>query len=76
MDGSSACKHVADYPRDRRQDVRPILLIGESGTGVGSRIGGHARPGGGKMRAEHVCYGTIGMTDEYRTSKTSLPIMK
>ncbi|KAF9160321.1 hypothetical protein DFQ26_005682, partial [Actinomortierella ambigua] len=43
---------------------QPILLIGESGAGIGSRIGGHTRLDGGKMRTEHVRYCTIGMTEE------------
>ncbi|KAG0254862.1 hypothetical protein DFQ27_006593, partial [Actinomortierella ambigua] len=44
-----------------RHQVRPILLIGECGTGVGSRIGGHAHRGG-KMRAEYIQYRAIDMT--------------
>ncbi|KAF9167971.1 hypothetical protein DFQ26_002196 [Actinomortierella ambigua] len=69
LDGSLKFQHVKECP-DVRQEVRPVLLIGESGTGVGSRIQGHARRGGGKMRAEHIRYCTIAMTDEFRTSKT------
>ena len=48
------------------------MLIGSAGTGVGSRIGGHARRGGGKMREQHRRYCTVGMTDEYRSSKTCI----
>lgn len=50
--------------------ILPVLMIGNAGTGVGSRIKGHSRRGGGKMRAEHRRYCTVGMTDEYRSSKT------
>ncbi|KAG0256593.1 hypothetical protein DFQ27_005639 [Actinomortierella ambigua] len=69
FDGSVPFQHVKECP-SRRHVVQPILLIGDSGTGVGSRIKGHARRGGGKMRAQHIRHCTIGMTDEYRTSKT------
>ncbi|KAF9426099.1 hypothetical protein BGZ94_006947 [Podila epigama] len=54
--------------------VRPVLLIGEAGTGVGSRIRGHDRRGGGIMREQHIRHCTIGMKDEYRTSKTGYTI--
>ncbi|KAG0258671.1 hypothetical protein DFQ27_004523 [Actinomortierella ambigua] len=67
--GSVPFQHVKECP-SRRHVVQPILLIGDSGTGVGSRIKGHARRSGGKMRAQHIRYCTIGMMDEYRTSKT------
>ncbi|KAF9164489.1 hypothetical protein DFQ26_001380 [Actinomortierella ambigua] len=69
LDASLEFQHVKECP-NVRQEVRPVLLIGDSGTGVGSRIQGHARRGGGKMRAQHIRYCTIAMTDEYRTSKT------
>ncbi|KAG9319417.1 hypothetical protein KVV02_002477 [Mortierella alpina] len=50
--------------------IFPVLMIGNAGTGVGSRIKSHSRRGGGKMRAEHRRYCTVGMTDEYRSPKT------
>jgi hypothetical protein len=61
--------HPAECPK-ARQFLLPVLLIGSAGTGVGSRIGGHARRGGGKMREQHRRYCTVGMTNEYRSSKT------
>jgi len=73
--------HVARSPESRtyahptecpkaREFILPVLLIGSAGTGVGSRIGGHARRGGGKMREQHIRYCPVGMTNEYRSSKT------
>ena len=64
-------KHVTQCPKSQ-PELRPVLLIGEAGTGVGSRIGGYQRRGGGKMREQHRRYCTIGMTNEYRTSKTCI----
>ncbi|KAK3821191.1 MAG: hypothetical protein J3Q66DRAFT_280018 [Benniella sp.] len=46
------------------------MLIGDAGTGVGSRIGGHVRRGGKKMRVEHMKHTVVGITSEYRTSQT------
>ncbi|KAF9942579.1 hypothetical protein BGZ70_006116, partial [Mortierella alpina] len=50
--------------------VLPVMIIGDKGTGVGSRIGGHARRGGSKMRRNHRRYCTVVIHDEFRTSKT------
>lgn len=52
--------------------VLPLLVIGNAGTGVGSRITGHARRGGKKLRQEHIRHCPIALTDEYRTSKTCI----
>ncbi|KAG0316592.1 hypothetical protein BGZ99_006812 [Dissophora globulifera] len=46
------------------------MLTGTARTGFGSRIGGHARRGGGRMRKEHQRHCLVAMTDEYRSSKT------
>ncbi|KAK3812149.1 MAG: hypothetical protein J3Q66DRAFT_263672, partial [Benniella sp.] len=43
--------------------------IGTAGTGTGSRIAGHERRGGTKMRNEHAQYCPVAMTDEHNTSK-------
>ncbi|KAF9951883.1 hypothetical protein BGZ72_006681 [Mortierella alpina] len=51
-------------------DVLPVMLIGDAGTGVGSRIGGHSRRGGKKLRQEHMKHCVAVLTDEYKTSKT------
>jgi len=48
----------------------PIMLTGTAGTCVGSRLKGHARRGGGKLRGEHQRYAVVGMTNEFCTSKT------
>jgi hypothetical protein len=40
--GASAYVHPVECPK-ARQFILPVLLIGSAGTGVGSRIGGHAR---------------------------------
>lgn len=63
--------YSAECPKTR-QFVLPVMLIGTAGTGVGSRIGGHSRRGGGKMRKQHIQYCTIGMTNEYRSSQTCI----
>ncbi|KAF9571998.1 hypothetical protein EC968_010475 [Mortierella alpina] len=48
----------------------PVFLIGAAGTGVGSRIKGHERRGGGKMREQHRQSAVVAITNEYRTSQT------
>ena len=49
--------------------VLPIMLIGDAGTCVGSRLKGHSRRGGGRMRAQHRQYCPVAIVDEYRTSR-------
>ncbi|CAO3567902.1 unnamed protein product [Mortierella alpina] len=49
--------------------VIPVMIIGDKGTGVGSRIGGHSRRGGTRMRRNHRRYCTVAIHDEFRTSK-------
>ncbi|KAF9570598.1 hypothetical protein EC968_001673 [Mortierella alpina] len=49
--------------------VLPIMLIGDAGTCVGSRLKGHSRRGGSKMRAQHRQYCPVAIVDEYRTSR-------
>ena len=49
--------------------VLPVLVIGDKGTGVGSRIQGHARRGGATMRRNHRRFAVVAMHDEYKTSK-------
>ncbi|KAK3811125.1 MAG: hypothetical protein J3Q66DRAFT_287113 [Benniella sp.] len=46
------------------------MLIGDAGTSVGSRIKGHERRGGKKLREQHIQHCPIAMTDEYLSSKT------
>lgn len=48
------------------------MLIGTAGTSIRSRIGGHARRGGGKKRRKHRPYLTVGTTNEYNTSKACM----
>lgn len=48
----------------------PIMIIGDAGACVGSRMKGHSRRGGKKMCKEHMKHTTVGITSEYRTSKT------
>jgi hypothetical protein len=45
-------------------------LIGSAGTGVGSRIKGHAKLGGKQLGKRHRRYTTVGITNEYHTSQT------
>jgi hypothetical protein len=56
-------------------DVLPVLIIGTAGTGVRSRIGGHARRGGGKMRKEHSQSCVVSMTNEYKTSQVCIFVL-
>ncbi|KAK3815084.1 MAG: hypothetical protein J3Q66DRAFT_343783 [Benniella sp.] len=49
--------------------MMPVMFIGAAGTGVGSRIGGHNRRGGTKLRKEHSRYCPVAVTDEFNTSK-------
>lgn len=53
-------------------DILPIMLVGDSGTGVGSRIQGHDRRGGKKMRREHMQHCPVVLTNEFRSSKTCI----
>jgi hypothetical protein len=53
-----------------RPEIRYMGFIGDAGTGVGSRLKGHARRGGGKIREQHRQHGTVVMTNEFMTSKT------
>jgi hypothetical protein len=53
----------------RRKDVAVIVLHGAAGTAVGSHIKGHQKRGGSKLTKEHRKYGTVGHTDESRTSR-------
>ena len=46
------------------------MCIGIAGTGVGTRIGGHLKYGGGQIRARHRRYATVCMTNEFMTSQT------
>jgi hypothetical protein len=74
------CHHIArsagnpfSYPQEcpkSRPFLLPIMLVGTAGTGVGLRIGGHFRRGGGKLREHHRQHCPIGMTDEFRSSQT------
>ncbi|KAI8360969.1 hypothetical protein B0O80DRAFT_374245, partial [Mortierella sp. GBAus27b] len=45
-------------------------FIGDAGTAVGSRLKGHARRGGTKIRAQHSQRGVVINTNEHMTSKT------
>ncbi|KAK3828311.1 MAG: hypothetical protein J3Q66DRAFT_306632 [Benniella sp.] len=52
--------------------VLPVIIIGDSGTCVGSRIGGHLRRGGNRFRTEHARNAVVAVQDEFRTSKTCI----
>jgi hypothetical protein len=67
--GSSKFHHPASCTK-HKPEVRLIGCIGAAGTGVGSRIGGHSRRGGAKLRQEHRQHSTVTITDEFMTSKT------
>ncbi|CAO3564588.1 unnamed protein product [Mortierella alpina] len=73
--------HTPNRPKDKMfvhmsecskqaTDILPVMLIGDAGTGVGLRIGGHTRRGGKKLRQEHMKHCVAVLTDEFKTSKT------
>jgi hypothetical protein len=64
--------HAKNCTRTAKMEVLPVMLIGNAGTSFGSRIKGHARRGGKKMRKEHQKNCVVGITDEYRTSKVCI----
>jgi len=68
---SKRFRHLSNCPKTEPR-VMPILLIGDAGTCVGSRLRGHARRGGSKMRREHQKYTAVAVVDEYRSSKVCL----
>lgn len=53
-------------------DVFPIHCIGNQGTGVGSTIKGFNRRGGRWLIEKHGRYGTVAITNEFRTSQTCI----
>jgi hypothetical protein len=50
-------------------EIRYVGFIGAAGTGVGSRLKGNFRLGGGRIREQHRQFGTIVITDEYMSSQ-------
>ncbi|KAF9167982.1 hypothetical protein DFQ26_002207 [Actinomortierella ambigua] len=52
-----------------KPQVVHVGFIGDAGTCVGSRIGGHARRGGKHLRAEHRQHAVVAVTDEYLSSQ-------
>ncbi|KAI8356335.1 hypothetical protein B0O80DRAFT_24618 [Mortierella sp. GBAus27b] len=84
-DGYCSMCHIHHIPNAFDQDFRyntqcphsakealPVMLVGNAGTCVGSRIGGHARRGGKKLRKEHQQHCVVAIQDEYRTSKVCI----
>ena len=67
---SKQWRYWRKHPYLRPKQCRLVMGIGICGTGVGSRIKGHLRLGGGQMRRRHRRYEVVSMTDEYRTSQT------
>ncbi|KAG0050544.1 hypothetical protein BGZ83_004667 [Gryganskiella cystojenkinii] len=47
-----------------------VMYVGDAGTGLNSRIGGHLRWGGNKVCENHMRFIPVLMTDEYLTTKT------
>lgn len=46
------------------------MCVGTAGTGVGLRIGDHARRGGTQVRKRQRRYAPVAMTDEHGTPQT------
>ncbi|KAF9163009.1 hypothetical protein DFQ26_003042 [Actinomortierella ambigua] len=66
---TSGCfQHPTSCVKHRPQVVH-IGFVGDSGSGVGSRIGGHVRRGGGRLRAAHRQHAVVAITDEYLSSQ-------
>jgi hypothetical protein len=59
-----------DTAQEGKLKSRLVMCIGVAGTGVGSRVKGHARRGGTQMRSRHRRYQTVAMTNEYCSSQT------
>ena len=66
---SKVFSHTSECTKKAKQ-ILPVMVIGDAGTGTGSRIGGHARRGGKKMRTEHMKHGPVVIADENNTSRT------
>ncbi|KAF9948128.1 hypothetical protein BGZ72_009918 [Mortierella alpina] len=66
---SKVFSHTSECTKKAKQ-ILPVMVIGDAGTGIGSRIGGHARRGGKKMRTEHMKHGPVVIADENNTSRT------
>lgn len=49
---------------------RIIMCIGAAGTGIGSRIRGHAKRGGKQLQKRHRRYVTVAITNEHNSSQT------
>jgi hypothetical protein len=49
-----------DTAQEGKLKSRLVMCIGVAGTGVGSRVKGHARRGGTQMRSRHRRYQTVG----------------
>ncbi|KAF9997400.1 hypothetical protein BGZ65_007023 [Modicella reniformis] len=55
-----------------KPDIIPVMLVGDAGTGVGSRIKEHARRGGKKLRQEHMKHCPVILTDECKAVEGAL----
>ncbi|KAG0168354.1 hypothetical protein DFQ29_010183 [Apophysomyces sp. BC1021] len=71
---------IRDVVQQRDSLSVPVLLTGAAGTGFGSRLKGHLKRGGSRIKADHHQHALLGMTNEYRSSQTCVgcygPIMR
>src|SRR5262249_50088715 len=58
-------RHQPNCPRKKKK-IQPVMLVG-TWNATRSRIKGHSRRGGKKLRRQHRRHAPVGMTNEYRT---------
>ncbi|KAF9109796.1 hypothetical protein BGX27_007170 [Mortierella sp. AM989] len=75
--GGAERRYIQQHARteinnDLKETLLPVIFIGDSGTGVGSRLKGQERRGGRRMRSEHRQHCPVAVTNEFRTSRVCL----
>ncbi|GJJ70397.1 hypothetical protein EMPS_02746 [Entomortierella parvispora] len=62
-------QHLETCPKSRPV-VIPLMLHGDAGMGVGSRLKGHSKMGGNKVPERHMRYTPVAKTPEHKSSQT------
>ncbi|GJJ75259.1 hypothetical protein EMPS_07617 [Entomortierella parvispora] len=62
-------QHLEACPKSRPV-VIPLMLHGDAGLGVGSRLKGHSKMGGNKVPERHMRYTPVAKTPEHKSSQT------
>jgi hypothetical protein len=63
------CSQERKFTQQTDKSSRPVMLIGNRGTGVGSSIKGYSRRGGKWISETHGRYAVAAITDEHMTSQ-------